>query len=216
MSNLLLLQISLLYMSPPTSLRSQSPKQFRRENEMKFYSWIASSAYKPPRNDVASGFTLIEVMVALMIFAVVSVLAAQGLRVLIRSHESVRAQSDRLQELQIALTLINRNLSQTLDRSIINEQNITQPAVLGGGSYVEFTHGGYINPKGTELRSTLQRTAYFLDTKGELVQRNWAVLDRTDKTLPTDRILIEHVTGLKLRYMDAKNQYFDTWPQQGN
>lgn len=165
-----------------------------------------------PSND--GGFTLIEVIVALMIFAVVSVLAAQGLRTLIRSHQIVLAQSDKLEKLQIALALMNRNISQTLDRPIINQQNVIRPALFGGSSYVEFTHGGYVNPQGIELRSTLQRTAYFLDTQGDLVQRNWPVLDRTAKTLPTDRILIKHIAGLKFRYMDTKNQYFDTWPQQ--
>jgi len=160
------------------------------------------------------GFTLIEVMVALMIFAVVSVLAAQGLKVLIRSHEIIRVQSDKLEKLQIALALIDRNMSQTIDRSIINQQNITRPALFGGESYIEFTHGGVMNPQGGELRSTLKRTAYFLDTKHELVQRTWPVLDRTAKTLPADRILIGHVTGLKLRYINANNQFFDTWPQE--
>lgn len=158
-----------------------------------------------------TGFTLIEVMVALMIFAVVSVLAAQGLKVLIRSHQAVREQSDRLEELQIALTIIDRNITQSMDRGIINEQNVTQSAFLGTQTSIEFTHGGYTNPQGTVLRSTLQRTAYLLKN-GDLVQRDWPVLDRTAKTLPNDRILIKHVTALRFRYIGLNNQYFISWP----
>lgn len=159
------------------------------------------------------GFTLIEVMIALMIFAVISVLAAAGLKTLLRTHEAIRAESNQLEELQIASVMIERNLSQSIDRSILDEQNSTQFSFLGAPTYLEFTHGGLINPDGALLRSTLQRTAYLLK-QGNLVQRNWPVLDRTAKTVPTDRILIKNLTNLQFQYMDAKNKYFDTWPQQ--
>jgi general secretion pathway protein J len=161
--------------------------------------------------NLQKGFTLIEVMVALLIFAIVGILAAQGLKTLMRSHEIIHNQSNRLEELQIAQFLIERNLSQTIDRSITDEQNIVQPALTGTADSIEFTHGGYTNPQGAALRSTLQRTAYFL-SKGELIQRNWPVLDRTTKTVPNDRSLIKQVTGLRFRYYDNLSQPHISWP----
>jgi general secretion pathway protein J len=157
------------------------------------------------------GFTLIEVMVALLIFAIVSVLAAQGLKILLHSHTVIREQGAQLEDLQIALFLIERNLSQSVDRSITDEQNTVQPVLIGASNYIEFTHGGYTNPQGIAQRSTLQRTAYLL-VNGQLIQRDWPVLDQTDKTVPSQRSLIKQISGLSFRYFDNVSQPHTRWP----
>jgi general secretion pathway protein J len=141
----------------------------------------------------------------------VAVLAAQGLRLLIRSHEAIRSQSDKLEELQIAMLLMDRDISQTVDRGITDEQNVAQPGFVGNTAYIEFTHGGYINPQGLTRRSTLQRSAYFLNN-GQLILRHWPVLDRTDKTIPNDRILLKEVKSLQFKFVGYNNQFFNFWP----
>lgn len=160
------------------------------------------------------GFTLIEIVVALLIFSLIAVMAAEGLSFLIRAESTIKQQGDELQALQMTFLLMERNLSQTIDRPISIAQNIKSPAFVGDSSSIEFTHGGYLNPEGQFARSTLQRTAYLLEN-GALIERDWPVLDRVPKTLPRDRVLLKATETIKFRFIDDQNNFYNNWPPGG-
>jgi general secretion pathway protein J len=144
------------------------------------------------------GFTLIEIVVALLIFSIIAVMMAAGLNFLIRAESSLKTQAEQLEALQMTRLLMERNLSQVVDRSITIDAKTQYPAFIGDTAIIEFTHGGYINPQGQFTRSTLQRTAYLLEN-GALIERDWSALDRAPKTLTRDRILIKNVGSMAFR-----------------
>lgn len=76
------------------------------------------------------GFTLIEVMVALVIMAIIGIMAWRGLDGLIRGKERLEAHAIQQRDLQYALTLLDRDCL----NMIVNDEQIPQPVALGSRS----------------------------------------------------------------------------------
>ena len=160
----------------------------------------------------ARGFTLLELLVSLAIFAAIGVMAYSGLGNVMRQQAQTDAYAARLQEVEMAYRLLARDFEQFTARDIRDAFGDRQPALLapGGLSGVEFTRAGYPNPAGYP-RSELQRVGYRVDD-GRLVRRSWRVLDRSQDSLPDELVLADRVEALVLRYLDVRNKWQDSWP----
>ena len=77
----------------------------------------------------ARGFTLIEMMVALVIMAIIGLMAWRGLDGLIRGKERIEAHAEQQRDLQYALTLLDRDCL-----SMVIDDQIGQPVALGSRS----------------------------------------------------------------------------------
>jgi general secretion pathway protein J len=163
------------------------------------------------------GFTLIEVMVAVAIFAVISLLAWGALSRSLTNAEMLTARMDRLQAVQRSVRYLASDLTQAAPRSIRSELGDTQiPALLSsltGDFALELTHGGWGNPAGLS-RSTLQRSAYRLE-EDELVRYHWYVLDRTYSNEPIATVLLDDVESLFFRFYNESGESSEVWPPQG-
>lgn len=60
------------------------------------------------------GFTLLELLVAVAVFATVGVLAIGGLRAVLDADQATRIQSERLAELQVTLAVLERDLRHSI------------------------------------------------------------------------------------------------------
>jgi general secretion pathway protein J len=157
-----------------------------------------------------AGFTLLELLVALAIFAIMSVIAYGGLRTVLETRDRAAASADHLAELQLAFTMIGRDIEQAVDRPIRDEFGDAEPAMEGTEETLEFTRGGWRNPAGLQ-RSELQRVAYVLEGE-ELLRRTWPVLDRTQSSAPRSTLLLAGVQEFSLRYLDRSREWQDLWP----
>ncbi len=141
------------------------------------------------------GFTLIEVLVSMAIFGVLSVLAYQALGQTFFNAEELGQRMDRLQAIQRTMRLLGRDLMQTAPRPIRDPYDGPPlPAIRTSATSsfaLELTHGGWPNPAGLP-RSTLQRVAWRIED-GELVRLHWGVLDATLNTEPVGTILLDGV-----------------------
>ena len=162
----------------------------------------------------SSGFTLIEVLVAMAIFGVLSMLAYMTLGQTLANAEMLTERIDRLQAVQRTIRFLSADLLQAAPRPVRLELGDSMgPAVstsLGGEFALELTHGGWGNPAGLP-RGTLQRSAYRLEDD-ELVRYHWNVLDRTFANEPVANILLDNVESLQFRYMGADGEWSDVWP----
>jgi general secretion pathway protein J len=161
-----------------------------------------------------AGFTLLEVLVAIAIFAIVGVMSLTGYTQLQRQSEYQEQRLERVREVQRAVQTIAQDLTQIEPRPIrepIGEQHI--PALLAGDSVeykLEFTRAGWSNTAGLP-RPTLQRVAYRLDQDG-LWRDYWRVLDRTQTAEPTRQNLLKGVRSVTFRYMTPAREWVDRWP----
>lgn len=161
-----------------------------------------------------SGFTLVEIIVAIAIFAVVSVLALSGYNELIRQREIAAGSMARVRDVQRTVTRLTQDFEQLEPRRIRNATAATTDAALlatgGSTTLAEFTRGGWTNPAGVS-RSTEQRVAYRL-INGELYRDYWTVLDRTLSSKPAETKLLDKVQTMTLRFMDNNRQWQTVWP----
>ena len=165
----------------------------------------------------AQGLTLIELLIAVSVFAVLSALAYSGLNNVLLTSSHAQAQADRLASLQMAMRYLQRDVDQIVDRRIRDQYGDQRPALESAEAseeepLVSFTRAGWANPAG-QPRSELQRVAYDYDEKNErLLRLTWPMLDgaHEDTTLQTK--LLESVTGFELRYMDDRRQWQTSWP----
>ena len=78
------------------------------------------------------GFTLIEILVALFIFAVVGLISAQLLGRTVDAYEVLDDRGQRLGQIHRAMLVVERDMLQFRNRSIRLAQNNTVPALMIG------------------------------------------------------------------------------------
>lgn len=160
------------------------------------------------------GFTLIEILVALVIVAVIGALAYGGLQGLINKRTRTAASMQRLRLVQQSLMIMTRDFSQLEPRPVRDP--------LGGAALAAFisapqnqprlvfTRGGWGNPL-ADTRSTQERVAYQLDGD-QLMRLSWPELDVPAQSEPLKQVLLSDVTDFDLRFMDASGQWQTQWP----
>lgn len=162
-----------------------------------------------------SGFTLLEMLLAIAIFAVVAVMAHSGLRSVLAHRQHVEWQSDGLQQLQMAMWMIGRDMTLSSARGIRDQFGDPRPDFYSdelGGTVLALTHSGWRNPAAL-ARSELQRVAYVLNDGG-LQRWSWQVLDRAQDSEPYRMVLLDGVEAVSLRYLDQYHVWHTQWPPQ--
>lgn len=156
------------------------------------------------------GFTLIEIMVALVIFAILALITAINLMEAFNSEEKISAKLEQLETIQISLTLISRDLPQMAVRSVYRGAMDYKAAIIAKRDYLEFTRDGFINPGAIEERSTLKRVAYLCQNK-QLIRRTWHQLDEPNPKAYDDQILLKKLKKCYFSYLDHRNQMLESF-----
>jgi general secretion pathway protein J len=113
-----------------------------------------------------AGFTLVEVLVSLMIFAMLAAAGAAVLGVTIDNRFAVKAASDRIGDLQRMRSLLRADLGQATSRRARGTTGRPMPqpivgAAAPGDPILTLTRAGWSNP-GEQARPSLQRVEYRL------------------------------------------------------
>lgn len=163
-------------------------------------------------NRTARGFTLIEVLVAIAIFSVMSVFAYQGLRGFLRARDVTTAQTAEFARLVTGVTVLQQDFEEAVPRPVRDALGDDVPALRSGqarGEVVAFTrHTAWT--AATPGESDLRRIEYRV-ADGELVRRTWSALDRVAATGFTDRTVLEGVADITLRYY-GDGAWQESWP----
>lgn len=149
----------------------------------------------------SQGFTLIEVLVAMSITALVGVLAYSSLSSLLSGVDGNRAAVERVTELNRAWRLIDRDIRQFVPRPVRDEFGETEAAMLGGADTLwglTLTRTGWSNAQ-LRQRSHQQRVRYVLENE-TLWRISYPVLDRAPDTEASRVALLEDVEGFELRF----------------
>jgi general secretion pathway protein J len=161
-----------------------------------------------------AGFTLVEILIALFIFAILATIATLGLQSVIKSKERTELHATELQELQLAISLLQHDLLQAIDRPILDNDSSPLPSFYAPRpNYFEFTHSGFNNPQMGQVRSNLQRVAYEWNNQS-LTRLTWEVLDRSTDSEPQQKIILKNVKNFRVRFLAKNQQYYSKWPAE--
>lgn len=160
----------------------------------------------------SAGFTLIELMVALAVFTVMSTMAYSGLASVLEARENVDQSLENTADIQGAVHRIQTDLEQAVARSIRDGFGDPQPALTGVPDQgLQLTRNGWRNPL-SEPRSHLQRVAYRIDEEDRLMRLHWRVVDRAQDSAPVESVLLEEVDDLEWRFLNQEREWVDAWP----
>jgi len=159
------------------------------------------------------GFTLIEVLVAMAVFGVLTALAYMTLGQTLSNSDMLTERMDRLQAVQRTMSYLATDLIQAAPRAIRADLGQAQPALIsdfGAEFALQLTHNGWPNSAGVP-RSTQQRSAYRIEDD-ELIRYHWNVLDRTVNNLPVATVLLDNVESLTFRFLQLDGEWIEQWP----
>lgn len=162
-----------------------------------------------------AGFTLLEILIALFIFTILSLLFAQNLRNMINVQEGIYRHSDRLHQLQLSLLLLSRDIEQVINRPILTTNGQQESAFIGSSRSIIFTHLGFANSLvNRSLHSTMQRVQYVVDDNF-LWRKVWLAVDQAPSSLPKTRRLLT-VEKVRFQFLDKEGRFHHVWPVEGN
>ncbi|MBD9415136.1 type II secretion system minor pseudopilin GspJ [Pseudomonas sp. PDM16] len=159
------------------------------------------------------GFTLLEVLIAIAIFALLAMATYRMLDSVLQTDAGQREQEQRLRHLTKAMAAFERDLLQVRLRPIRDPLGDLLPSLRGDSgrnTQLEFTRSGWRNPLG-QPRATLQRVRWQLE--GERWQRlYWPVLDQAQDSQPRVQQALEGVKRFELRFLDEEGRWLQGWP----
>ena len=153
------------------------------------------------------GFTLLEIVIALAIFSVMSIMAYAGLAAMLDARASSVPRAQQLAQLQTTLYLLNEDLSQVIKRPIRDQLGSTEPAFsIGRGNEILVFTRTVPSWLANSSETNLLRVSYSLE-KEALYRRVWTIPDRTQQTEYRRRRLLV-TQGVTIKGFSAKTK---TW-----
>lgn len=170
-----------------------------------------------------SGFTLLEVLVAVAITATIGAGSVQLLKGISDAHQAVTVRSEQLAVLQRFNELVSRDVEQFINRPIRDAYgDEISSLLLNSGDYlIEFSRSGWRNRPGVEdPRSELMRVAYRMESIDDdactiarrrlsdwgvdepeldcLVRYVWPVIDRGYDSEPRSMVVLDQIESLDI------------------
>lgn len=166
------------------------------------------------RIERSGGFTLIEILVAIFIFAIMFALGYGVVSAAAQHRQNIAQAEDRLRELHTTMRWLSLDFTQLVPRPVRDQQGSGDEGALRvdprGDVLAHLTRGGWRNSAGV-ARSNLQRVHYLLDN-GQLVRLEWPVLDAAQGAAPRRRVMMTRVRSVSVRVMNVARQWVDSWP----
>ena len=164
----------------------------------------------------SAGFSLVELLIALAILAILMGVTFQSVQLLIESDRNMKEQQLALQNMQRSFMYIERDLRQIVPRPV-NDGFAQQAAITqADNALIEFTKGGNADlgwqlRKTGQMRSSLQRVLYKLDGKN-LIRSTWSLVDHPSQDKPVSEALMTQVKAFKIEFKQAGSEDWNAEP----
>jgi general secretion pathway protein J len=165
------------------------------------------------------GFTLLEILVALAIFALLTAISYTGLNAVLDSREQLAAENQKWRDLALVFGRLEQDIANAAPRSIRDSSGLNAPALAGQQNrrnvdepQLALTRTGFAGRAGN--LAALQRVGYRLKERN-LEQLVYPVLDQAPLTLPQALPLASGISAFQLRYLDARGAWQPNWPVAG-
>jgi general secretion pathway protein J len=170
-----------------------------------------------------AAFTLIELLIALTIFAILAVISYRTLSSVFQTREQLNLESTKWRDLSLFFTRLENDLANTLDRDIRTADGRTAaPLCLSAlppapnEAALAFTRTGFaeMSNKSAGTNGAPQRIGYrFADGKLEWVW--WPALDQAPRTQPDAYVALSNLRDARWRALDQAGgtlNWRNDWP----
>ena len=147
------------------------------------------------------GFTLVEVLIALFIFSLISVGATTALTSSLRGQAQMSERLEDISELENMRGLIKSDMASLELYQRRDVYGGIEPYVLQADAQVlfDFTRNGRSNPLG-EPRGDLQHISYLFED-GNLIRRSFAQINPAPQSSYIDRVLLTGLSRVDLGFL---------------
>lgn len=165
------------------------------------------------------GFSLVEMLVALAIFAVIASAGVSVVSFSLREDTPIAEASARLEEIQIARRIMQNDFGQIAGRAVRDVYGSRKDGGFQGGvvfgeqALISFVRRGWENPGGLDRRSSLQYVAYIYKD-GALRRMTRAMLDPTPDTPQETVTLLSGLENLTVSFF-SDGRWSEQWAARG-
>ena len=162
------------------------------------------------------GLTLIELLVAVAIFGILSAFAYRALSVVLDSRGRIEQENRKWRGLALFFARLEQDVATAVPRPVRDPGDVLSPALAGSATGVRINEGALMltrtalatDPAAVEAP---RRLGYRL--RGAVVELlTWSVLDQGPRTEPRVVAVLDGVKALDLRYLDSRGQWHFAWP----
>lgn len=153
-----------------------------------------------------AGFTLVEMLIALFIFSLISAGTMTALTGAISARGQVKARLADIGEVEVMRALIKSDMRHMILRENRDSFGAPEPLVLTGGyedNLLTFTRSGRANPGGLQKRGDVQRVSYIFE-RGELIRRALPSENPAQIGDPIDRVLMRGVRDIEIEFINKR------------
>ncbi|MBJ6123192.1 type II secretion system minor pseudopilin GspJ [Sphingomonas mollis] len=158
------------------------------------------------RSQSERGFTLVEVMVALMIFGMIAAAGVAILSFSIRAQAATATRLDDASALARTVSALSADLAQANTRAVRDEGGTLRPAFVGEATTLELVRGGWTNIDAAPRAG--EQKVFWQIADGTLVRIGYPHLDGAVALPPTT--MLAGVRSLRWRYRYA-GAWSDRW-----
>ena len=156
------------------------------------------------------GFTLVEMLVALSIFAAIAAMGVGLLRSSVDTQDAVQERLKAMGGLYRLRAVMANDLAQAVQRSTRGPAGEAIPAFIGSSTGFAFVHGG-AGALDIRTRAAVERVGYAL-VGGEWRRAIQPMLDGT--ALGDGDRLVDEVAAVAVRYRDERGNWSESWTSE--
>lgn len=165
-----------------------------------------------------AGFSLVEVLVSVMMFAIIGVIATGMLNASLTAREINMASADRAEMIDRARLLMREDFGQLVNRPVRQvDGRAGEVGFAGSGSgvtalsgpasgqtLIAFTRAGRPNPGAVQPRGSLQYVEY-VRVDDRLIRRSWAYPDRQFDTPASEFVLLSGIAEIEAGFLSLNS-----------
>lgn len=147
------------------------------------------------------GFTLVEMLVALLIFSILSVGTLGSFQSAVQAREATAAAVERHENLSLMRATLRSDLSQVILRENRDPFGGFDEVKFRGGftGLLDFTRQGRVNPGGILPRSDIQRVRYIIED-GNFIRRTLNHENPAPQDGTRDRVLLTNIASAEVSF----------------
>lgn len=164
-----------------------------------------------PGRHCRGGFTLVELLSAVLVFSLLALMSYRGLGAVLDAREHAARETEKWRQVSAFLARFESDVQMAAPRPVRRSGGVapawSASADAGAGAALEFTR--FAADAGGE---TPRRLGYRLNPQREVELLLWPGLDTAPNAEPARHAVLKGVASLELSYLDADLAWIPRWP----